>query len=86
MKTIWKYQLSNEDDQDIEAPDKAQILDVQVQNGIPHLWLFLDPNVPVRKYHVKIFRTGHPVNLDHYVFAGTYQLHGGSFIGHVFVA
>jgi hypothetical protein len=86
-QTIWKYPLETTDDQDIEAPDNATVLDVQMQHDRPCLWMLVDPNIPVRIYHVKTFGTGHPVRFDDaYVFAGTYQLANGNFIGHVFVA
>ena len=88
MNTIWKFELEDTDEQTIEAPDNSKVLTVQVQHGITCLWMLVDPNTPVRKYGVRIFGTGHPVNIsgDDWVYAGTYQLHNGLFIGHVFVA
>ena len=87
MKTIWKYEIQNTDYQLITAPDNAEILCVQLQHGDPFLWLLVDPNIPVRDYGVKIFGTGHPVNLDdEFKYAGTFQQQGEFLVLHVFVA
>jgi hypothetical protein len=86
-KTVWKYPLEATDDQYISAPDGAQVLSVQIQHGQPCLWMLVDPDKATRTYHVKTFGTGHPINFNNgFIFAGTYQLAGGNFIGHVFVA
>lgn len=87
MKAVWKWQLETTDDQHIEAPDGAQILKVEIQHDIPCLWMLVDPEAKKRSYHIKTAGTGHPIEFsNNFIFAGTYQLAGGNFIGHVFVA
>lgn len=85
MKTVWKYQLSADDDVVITMPVNAEPLSVQTQNGEPYLWALVDPNENVfesRKF--RLAGTGHPITNANIVFIGTFQLYGGSFVGHLF--
>lgn len=88
MKTVWKWNLEIDDEQEIEAPDNAQILCVQMQNGAPCLWMLVDPNVSTRKYGVRTKGTGHPIDTDgvYWIYAGSYQMYDGQIVFHVFVA
>ena len=87
MKIIWKFALQDIDDQTIKAPEKAQVLSVMVQQNVTCLWMLVDPDLPIRMYDVRIFGTGQQVSLPaKWVFAGSYQLYDGAFVGHVFVA
>jgi hypothetical protein len=85
--SIWKFPLETEDEQIINVPVGAEFLSVQVQHGQPCIWAKVNPqeNVIVRA-KVVIIGTGHPANAsDNMQFIGTYQLHDGNFVGHVFV-
>ncbi len=86
---IYKYQLETTDNQEIEMPVFAKVLTVQTQNETPCLWVEVnteETDTETRRF--KIFGTGHPIIRDcpndSYKYIGTYQLLGGSFIGHVF--
>jgi hypothetical protein len=84
MKTIYKYQLKTTDDQIIEMPSDAEILTVQVQNGIPCIWVKVNTELPTIPYHFKIHGAGHPVTNDYnYKYIGTYQLNNGELVFHV---
>ncbi len=86
MKTIWKYELETTDDQWIDMPIGAEPLTVQVQHEVPCLWALVNPQAPLAKVHVRIFGTGHSFVGSVSKYVGTYQLHNGSFVGHVFIA
>ena len=83
-KTIWKYDVPIEDYFEINMPKDAQILTIQTQNGEPKLWALVNPDNATEK---RIFRhsgTGHPITDNNMDYIGTYQLHGGELIFHVF--
>lgn len=85
MMTIRKYQLEVTDEQEIELPNTHRLLSVQEQNGTPCLWALVDPDAASMKRMLRIFGTGQPIkeypNAD---FLGTFQLHGGRLVFHVF--
>ena len=86
-KTIWKFELETTDNQTIEMPVNAEILTVQTQNGIPCIWVLVDPTETKEKRFIEVFGTGHDVYYDMGVsrsYLGTYQLQGGSLVFHVF--
>jgi len=86
-KTILKFELETTDNQIIEMPVNAEILTVQTQNEVPCIWALVDPTKPKEKRFIEVFGTGHDVHYDMGVgrnYLGTYQLHGGSLVFHVF--
>jgi hypothetical protein len=83
-KTIWKYSLEVKGVQKIEMPKGARLLSVAAQYGAPQLWAEIDPAAPMGEAEIITIGTGFfidPTGLD---FVGSYQLHGGSFVGHVY--
>lgn len=93
MRRIFKYELETTDKQIIKVPFicgsnkfKDQVLKIEVQNGTPCMWCLVDQAEEVART-IYIVGTGNPMpkefTKDNYV--GTYQLFGGSFVGHVFV-
>ena len=84
--TIWKYALEVVDEQMIDMPMGAQVLSVQVQHGVPCLWVRCNPDAQTAPVRVVTVGTGHPAEIGYSMqFIGTYQLLGGNFVGHVFV-
>ena len=71
----------------ISMPDGAKLLTVQTQTGSPVLWALVNTkNANIIRAIVTV-GTGNPMpyeSIDNLQYIGTYQLHGGSFIGHVF--
>lgn len=84
MTQIWKYPLEVTDDQYISAPMGAKPLSVDVQHGTPCIWAEVDPGATSDSIRVRIFGTGHNISGSGLQFVGTFQLHGGSFVGHVY--
>lgn len=83
---VWKFPLEATHEQYVEMPEGAIILTVQVQRGQPCLWASVDPGR--EREWIRIFRvgTGCPGPLEDWHYAGTYQLHDGSVVYHVFAA
>lgn len=85
MKTIWKFEFSTVDNPVVAMPRGAEILCVQTQRERPCLWALVDPGQPMQDRHLRVYGTGHPVEVvDEVNYIGTYQLHGGSLVFHVF--
>ncbi len=83
MKTIHKFQIEVVDSQVIKMPKGAKILCVQLQHGFPCLWALVIDTEPLEYRKIYVSRTGHQiVYVGNYV--GTFQLHDGSLIFHVF--
>ena len=85
MKTIYKYPLMQAGEQMINSFQDVEFLDVQVQHDEACLWALVDPGQPPCIYTIKIYGTGHPVSEPHLKHLGTFQLHDGRFVGHVFL-
>ncbi len=84
MKTIHKYQLAMADEQLLQLPMDSKPLCVQMQNGMPHVWVMIDMNQPMYGiYKFYTHGTGH--NFNHNAnYLDTYQMDGGGLIFHVF--
>jgi len=85
--TIWKYELETVDVQKFQMPEKAEILTVQVQKGVPCLYVLVNPNFVVEKEErtIVIYGTGHQIpQTGNRKYIVTYQLLDVSFVGHVF--
>ena len=83
MKTIWKFPVEITDYQTIEMPANAQILAVQMQGSTPQLWAIVHPEAQVEKRYFRVYGTGHRVDQVGN-FIGTFQMHGGSLVWHMF--
>jgi len=84
-KTIWKFLLEVKDTQIIEMPKKAELLTVQMQNGIACLWAMVDPNEETERRLIEIIGTGNPVEMGiERKYIATFQLHEGQLVFHVF--
>jgi len=82
-ETIWKFPILVCDEQEIEMPQFSQVLTVQMQDGQPCLWAFVDPERPMRKRKIRVFGTGHTIeSCGRYI--STFQMQGGALVFHVF--
>jgi len=82
QKTIYKYPLVVYDMQIIEIINDAEILSIQVQNGVPCLWALVDPKKEKEERTFEIFGTGNPMMCDDDIrrkFIGTFQMYDGKF-------
>jgi len=88
IKTIWKYPIKTTDTQELAVPERAHILCIQVQEGFgPCLWALVNAENKLETRTIETFDTGHPMHVDMGVdraYIGTYQLHGGALVFHVF--
>jgi hypothetical protein len=83
MSRVFKYHLGNVDIARIMMPASAQILSVQVQRGVPQIWAVVDDDEPEVLRTFKTVGTGW--NFEGLtVYWGTYQLHEGDLVFHVF--
>lgn len=85
MITIHKYQLDINDTIVVRTHTGARILSVQVQNGVPCIWALVDTNSEKVTRILQCRGTGHDcegVIPDRFV--GTFQLHGGALVFHLF--
>lgn len=86
MHTIWKFEIEVIDAQIIEMPQGAIILCVQTQEGRPVLWARVNPDNPKVGRKIITHGTGHLVQETTGDHIGTYQLHDGALVFHVFEA
>ena len=84
---IWKYKLEGTDGQNISMPKGADILTVQVQDGLPFLWALVDPKAETEIRFIEIFGTGNPILSDMGTsrkYISTFQMREGRLVFHVF--
>lgn len=88
MKTIWKYELEITDLQVIKMPYGAKILTVQTQNDKPCIWVETndDAHLPRNNRVIEIIGTGNPMEVRQRTYIGTFQLHNGGMVFHVYEA
>ena len=85
--TIWKFPFDITDNQEIEMPNGARIIKIDVQNNQPCLWAIVDPT---KQYDteprvIRVYGTGHHVFvLDKLDYLDSFQLLGGQLVFHVF--
>ena len=79
---IWKFELEVTDEQTIEMPLDAEILTVQVQHGVPCIWVAVVPTNLKVKRGIRIAGTGHTL-LTTNGYIGTFQMMGGNLMFHV---
>lgn len=84
MRTIWKFLLPIDDHSIIEMPHLAEVLSVQTQTGEPCIWAICDPDAVKEQRHFCIRGTGHPLNGLEGKFIGTFQMHDGALVFHLF--
>lgn len=87
IKTIWKFPIRTVDEQMIKIPMDYKLLSVHTQFGDPCIWALVDPEQPKVNCRIKIFGTGHPIDLDDIIklkYLGTYLISNDSLVFHVF--
>ena len=87
MPAIWKQQLDVTGEQVVALPKGSELMCVQAQRDIPCVW-FLVPDTTTtwkEERRIYIYGTGHEHEQISGKYLGTYQLHGGSLVFHVFI-
>lgn len=88
MKTIYKYPVDGSEalgDITLNIPQGGQVLDVQVQGGIPCIWVLVESTKPIVQRVFRIIGTGHRINVNTVLdYIGTFQLDNGDLVYHLF--
>jgi hypothetical protein len=71
-KVIWKYQVKPRFDLDL--PEDALVLSVQVQGEEAQMWVLLDPEAPKVKRTFDAIPTGRRFDASHMHYIGTFQM------------
>lgn len=85
MKVIYKYSIAAKIIK-IDMPKGAEILKVDEQGGEPYLWALVETENKDEERLFDTYGTGDeiPGFYTKYHFVGTYYLHSGKFVFHVF--
>jgi len=86
MKTVYKYPLEVTDQQTVRLPRDHKVLCVQTQYDKPFIWALVDTQSPNFDYLFHTIATGAPADrVKSRQYIGTYQLHDGALVFHVFM-
>jgi hypothetical protein len=84
MKTIWKFPLSLNTEQEIKLPREAVIISVQFQKGILFLWAKIDTESDTEERKVAIVVTGDDCDwCSRWNYIGTVQ--NNIYVWHIFI-
>lgn len=75
-KVIWKFELTESGIQEIELRKGYEFLTLQMQNGIPCIWVLLNSNEEKITESFEIYGTGHEIHYDMGIsreYLGTFQ-------------
>lgn len=87
---IYKKELALTGIQTVLLPVEAEIISLQIQKGVPCIWYSFteDEEEEEEQENVTLVTMGTGETYDPFnkklIYIGTYQLHGGNFVGHVF--
>ena len=65
---IWKYPLKITSKQIIKIPDHSTFLSIQMQKGIPTMWLRVDPDQIKLDEIIMMYGTGHEIKKEDFEF------------------
>jgi hypothetical protein len=86
MLTIYKYTILPNDKFEIEMPEGAKILTVQIQYDRPRLWALVDPSAKLEKLTFLVRGTGHYIHekMENLKYINTFQFREGVLVFHLF--
>lgn len=85
MKQVNKYPVPDAEPVfRLSLPATATPLAVQVQDGLPQMWVLVDTELPEVERAFALVGTGEPVPGIVEAHVGTFQMDGGAFVFHVF--
>lgn len=74
-ESIWKYELPIEDQFVLQLPVDSKVLSLQMQNGIPCIWVRVNTKaIGTLPQYFHWFGTGQPLNSGAVNFIGTIQM------------
>ena len=85
MRTIWKFEIKMYGTTEIIMPIRAEVLTVQMQKGIPCIWVELNPRELEKQIrYFQWYGTGHPMPISHKRYIGTIQDAQGELVFHLY--
>lgn len=81
---VFKFDLPLEDIASIRMPRGAEVLYVAAQDGVPRVWALVNPTAPKESRNFRVAGTGHPIGKAVGRHLGSFQLHDGALVFHVF--
>ena len=83
-KTIYKYEIEAPNG-NVVLPETAEILCVHEQHGKAYVWALVDPTeIDNTTRRFKAYGTGHTMPNNPGTYVGSFFLHKGSFVFHLF--
>jgi hypothetical protein len=85
-RIIWKFGVPLTERFVLVMPAGAQVLTVQNQGDVAHVWVLVDPSGPRRARRFALYGTGRtlPNAPETGAYVGTFQTEGGQFVWHLF--
>ena len=71
MKVVHKYPLTQAWEQTFEVSEGAQVLDIELSNGQPCVWIRIDSNTAEVPLTIFAVHTGQPLQYEHGVYIKT---------------
>lgn len=89
MKSIWKFELPFKEMAEVQMPEDAEILTVQVdeKTNRPCIWAMVYTENETESRYIELIGTGGEAPADMGIdrkYIGTFQISEGEFVGHVF--
>lgn len=80
-RIVFKYKIDISGFQ-LDLPEGAKILKIDLQAGVPQMWIMFDENKRTRPSKFSVYGTGHEIRPESVLHVGTFQQEG--FVWHVF--
>lgn len=61
MKTVWKFKLEPETEQEISIPETHEFIHVAMQNGEANLWAVVDTDSKIVEKEIFVYGTGEEI-------------------------
>lgn len=85
IQRVYKYPIPQLGDWvSVTMPEGAEPLCVQMQQGVPCIWARVTIGRPPAIQHFRIAGTGHDLGSNVGRYVGTFQVHEGALVFHVF--
>ena len=72
-RVIYKYEVQVEDRFSLRMDANAKILALQLQRGVPQVWVLVDPEGPVQERTFRVIGTGQPFDVAGLEYVATFQ-------------
>jgi hypothetical protein len=82
MRVMWKFPFDVAPRFSVQMPAVHRVCAVQLQGGVPCMWVLVDHASAVETVWFRVVGTGHQFDLDGLGFVGTFQQ--APFVWHLF--